>query len=92
MYYDENKNAVIVDGREYAPQLIDNADAYHGLQRAGAYVFELLNPYSGNSLYFLEISEEKIRLSVIVLLLYGMKACMWTMLCGLNTAKEKKTE
>ena len=92
VYYDDNKNAVIVDGREYAPQLIDNADAYHGLQRAGAYVFEIWNPYSGNSLYFLEISEEKIRLSVIVLLLYGMKACMWMMLCGLNTAKKKTTE
>lgn len=49
-YYDETRNVVILEGKEYPPESLENEEYYRGFHRIGAYLFELVNPYSGNGL------------------------------------------
>ena len=82
IHYDPDKNVMVLNGKEYEAQQMENPDSYQGLQRIGAYAYEILNPYEGNSLFFLEISKEEIILSVWILLLFCIKAFVWILVCG----------
>ena len=74
--YDEEKNVMILEGAEYPPRQVEDPDYLKGLSRAGAYLYETLNPYAGNALFFLEAAEEK-TLPAFVSVAYLVKAILW---------------
>ena len=84
VYYDEEKNVVVLNGTEYPPEQADNPDYLKGFERAGAYAFELLDPYGGNSLFLTheQYANEGAGLviSPVLLLLYALKALAWVLL------------
>lgn len=53
-YYDDVKNVMVVEGKEYPPKLEENPGHYKGMKRTGAYVFEALDPWSGSFVYIVE--------------------------------------
>ena len=72
-YYDEEKNALIVDGKEYPPEQAANPDRFTGGKRIGAYIFELISPYAGNALLLAQ-DVGGFTVPPLVLLLYVCKA------------------
>ena len=86
IHYDPDKNVMVLNGKEYEAQQMENPDSYHGLQKIGAYAYEIVNPYGGNSLFFLEISEEGMILPVWIMVLYCLKAFFWMILCAKRTS------
>ena len=78
-YYDDDKNVIIVDGREYKPELVENPDHLKGIARIAAFVFEVLNPYSGNSLEMIRQIIEKTP-ALWAVLFYSVKALCWIVL------------
>lgn len=73
-YYDEEKNVLVVNGTEYPPRPAENPERLQGIRRAGATLFETLNPYAGNGLFMVSEIEGGLTIGVIVLLLYALKA------------------
>lgn len=78
-YYDEKKNAVIFDGKEYPPEQAENPEHYTGAKYLGASLFEILNPYSGKSLYMVEQAMEH-EVSLLMYGLYAAKGLIWIVL------------
>ncbi len=76
VYYDEEKNVMVVEDKEYEAQQLPNDEYYSGLPRIGAYVYELLDPYAGNSLYFLEDADGS-KAPLAVCFLYLLKSLGW---------------
>ena len=77
LYYDEEKDVFILDGNEYGPEQIENPDHLKGLSAIGAIVFELIDPYSGNSIGMIrQILDSPIPLWI--LFLYLLKSFIWT--------------
>ena len=88
LYYDEQKNVVILEGREYEPEQLENPDHVKGIKRMGCYLFELLNPYSGNSLYLYEHMDQN-KVPIVVAACYILKATIWIILAGRLMKEEK---
>ena len=88
-YYDEEKNVLVVGGTEYLPEQQDNPDYMQGASRIGAYAFEVLDPYSGNSLFLAE-QEAAIRTGLKILSLYLLKGIVW-IAAGLFFLKGKES-
>lgn len=76
VYYDEEKNVMVVEGKEYEAQQLANEERYTGLARIGAYAYELLDPYAGNSLYFWEDAEGS-KAPLAACFLYLLKSLGW---------------
>ena len=76
IYYDEEKNVMVLEGVEYPPEQEEDPDYLKGLPRAGACLYEILNPYSGNGLFFYEEAEGT-ALPEFIPLLYIAKAILW---------------
>ena len=68
-YYDSEKNVLVVDGTEYAPEQLPNPDHATGGALAGCIAFELLSPYSGCAHGFARDSISHSRLITIAYLL-----------------------
>ena len=76
LYYDEEKNVLILDGNEYEAKQIENPDHLKGLSAIGAIAFELIDPYSGNSIEMIrQIIDSPIPLWI--LFLYLLKSFIW---------------
>ncbi|MBQ6067231.1 MAG: hypothetical protein IJK89_10475 [Clostridia bacterium] len=88
-YYDEQKNVVILDGREYPPQQAPNEDCLTGAKKAGAIAFEALVPVSGNGIELIR-EEAELEIPVWALCLYALKALCWIAACALIPAKRKE--
>ena len=72
-YYDLDKNVMVVEGKEYPPEKVDNPEHLKGLSRISAFLYEAVDPYSGTTLYMAqEISE--IESSPLISLGYLLKA------------------
>ena len=78
-YYDEEKNVMVLDGTEYPPEQLENEEHLTGMKRYGAYIFEAVDPYSGNSLYMVEQETEN-PLNRITYILYALKGFLWVLL------------
>ena len=74
-YYDEEKNAIIIEETAYPPQKTENPDYMSGPMRIPAYALEILNPYAGNSLEFLRQILGKDGLPLLLCLCYTLKSC-----------------
>ncbi len=75
-YYDEDKNVLVVEGKEYDPEQVENPEYLTGGRRLGAYVLEVLDPYSGHSLL---MAEQAAGMTVKpgVPALYALKGVLW---------------
>ncbi len=77
--YDPEKDVVILDGKEYPPEELPNPDYLTGLSRAGAILYEIADPFAGNSLPFVnEILETP--LPMVVLIGHILKGILWIVL------------
>lgn len=85
-YYDEEKNVVVLEGKEYPPRQEPNEDRLKGAARIGAVAFEALVPCSGNGI---ELIREELGapLPAWVLCLYALKALCWIAACALPPHK-----
>ena len=81
-YYDDEKNVLVMDGREYPPEQQPNPDRLTGVKQAGAVVFEALDPFSGSSAGLVRQFDER-ELPAWVLALYALKAVAWLAACAL---------
>lgn len=79
LYYDEGKNAVILNGTEYPPEIVGNPEHYTGVVRAGAFLFELINAYSGNGLLMTDSIIDG-PVPIWAEIAYAVKAVMWCFL------------
>ena len=75
-HYDEGKNVLIVEGKEYPPEKIENADYMRGPARYGAMAFEVLYPYAGSTLPMAEEATGN-EIPVLFPLLYILKGMFW---------------
>ena len=79
MYYDEEKNVMVLDGKEYPPERMPNPDRAAGIGRAALIVFEALDPYSGTGLDMIrQIDGTDVPGAAV--LPYLLKAALWTAL------------
>ena len=76
LYYDDEKNVVVLEGKEYPPRQERNPEHLFGIGRWGGFLYEVLDPYSGNSLYLAE-QESSAGISIHVYGLYALKAALW---------------
>lgn len=80
-YYDEEKNAIILDGAEYPPETVDNPRYLTGWKRLCAFLFELADAYAGNGLLLAGSVVGAIPLRTAAV--YLLKAAAWIALaCG----------
>ncbi len=92
LYYDEERNVVVIGDTVYEPQYEPNPDYFTGVKRIGAVCFEAVNPYGGSGLYLISDAIEKM-LSPLTSGLYVIKAAIWTVLASMFTIiKEKKKQ
>ena len=87
-YYDGEKNVLVVDGTEYEPQTVENPEHFTGKKRTGAIVYEMLDPYSGNSLDMVQQALDT-RFGPVISLLYAVKGMFW-MLLGIRGFREEE--
>lgn len=80
VYYDGEKNAIILNGAEYPAETVDNPEYYSGLKRAGAFLPELACAYSGNGLLLIETAMDAVRLPLWAAIAYVLKSAAWTAL------------
>ena len=76
VYYDEEKNVLIVEDKQYEPERLVNDEHLEGPTRIAACAYEALDPYAGNTLYFLEEVDE-ITIPIKAIPLYVVKATIW---------------
>ncbi len=86
-YYDEEKNVMVIDGEEFAPELLENPEHLSGIGRAGGIAYEVINPYSGMSLALMENTAEMFVPS-FAKILYLLKAVFWMILCAVLPKEE----
>lgn len=93
VYYDDEKNVVVLNGKEYGPQKVDNPEHLRGAARIGAYVFELISPYSGNGLFLIyegiTSTGSELTISPVISMLYILKAAA---LAALSLSLGKKRD
>lgn len=75
VYYDEEKDVIVLNGAEYPPRQIQNPDYLTGTGRLTACIFEIISPYSGNGLFLLH-ETENITAGAAALSLYALKAVL----------------
>ena len=75
-YYDSEKNVLVFEDKEYPPKQAENPEHYSGVKFMGAAAFEVINPYSGNSLYMVEQAMES-NITLPIYLLYALKGFIW---------------
>lgn len=80
MYYDEEKNVMVLDGTEYPPEREPNPERARGGLRIGLIVYELANPYSGNGLDMIRQFEGETEIPAAAPLLYLLKTAAWIVL------------
>ena len=67
-FYDEERNILVVEGREYPPRQVENDEHYRGTARMGACAFDVLDPFSGSSLSLVqEIVGDRIPASGVIM-------------------------
>lgn len=78
-YYDKDKNVICLYGEEYPPETVVNPEYYTGWKRACAFLFELVDAYSGNGLMFTEkiIKDSSAFISLRTAAAYIVKAAVW---------------
>lgn len=95
VYYDEEKNVVVLNGKEYEPEKAENTEYLKGAARIGAFVFEALSPYSGSSLFLIDEAMRfegfETTISPVILLAYAVKAVGWIVLPLLLGKKRRYT-
>ena len=75
-YYDDEKNVLVVEGTEYPPRQVENEDYYKGAARIGAYVYNVIDPFSGCSLPMVQdIVEDRLPAKAVVL--HMLLAILW---------------
>lgn len=79
VYYDAERNVTVWDGKDYPPQQIENPDHFNGVLRAGAILYEAVNPVSGNQLAMGESTGEY-SVPLPAMALYSVKALLWILL------------
>lgn len=47
IYYDNEKDVMVIDGKEYEPVLVDNSEHANGMMRPVLYGLEVINPSAG---------------------------------------------
>ena len=77
--YDPEKDVIILDGVEYPPEEVPNPDYLTGLSRAGAILYEIADPFAGNSLPFINEVLEK-PLPAVALFGHVLKGILWIVL------------
>ena len=83
--YDEEKNVVVIEDKEYPPEQTDNPDHFKGLAGIAAILSETASPYAGSALPMIK-GEFEAKIPAAVLLLYVLKSFFWIFL----SAYEKK--
>ncbi len=78
-YYDEEKDVLIFDGKEYPPEMLDNPNHLFRAARAAAILYELAFPYSGCSLPLVE-QETGVDIPFVTYLMYIIRSACWTLL------------
>ena len=89
VYYDPEENALIIEGKKYPPKQIENADYLKGAKRYCAFAYELLDPYSGTSLYLMEQAIET-EISLGIYGAYALKAIIWIVLAFVLSKRVEK--
>ncbi|MBQ4254082.1 MAG: hypothetical protein II712_04555 [Erysipelotrichaceae bacterium] len=88
MYYDDQKNVMVYDGREYEPQMVPNLDALQQPLKTAAIAHEIINPYSG-----IFINLARFNTSRDISLpehLYILKALCWMIIPLFLSGKKKR--
>ena len=75
-YYDEQKNALIVNGKEYPPEMVENPDSISGIYKATAILYEAADPYSGIFLYISQLEMGQ-KISLLIVAAYIIKSLIW---------------
>lgn len=78
VYYDDEKNVMVLDDKEYPPKMMDNPDSLRGIERAGALLYEMAYPYSGSSLSLVQQDFEG-KLPFLSCIIYIIKSAFWTL-------------
>ena len=78
VYYDDEKNVMVLDDKEYPPKMMDNPDSLRGIERAGALLYEIVFPYSGSSLSLVQQDFEE-KLPFLSCIIYIIKSAFWTL-------------
>ena len=87
-YYDEKRNVMIVEGKEYQPQQVENPEYATGFGRVMSIGFEAINPYSGMSLAMLqETLDNQIPLKATAL--YGIRTVILAVLLIVLRGKDE---
>ena len=73
VYYDQTKNVLVLNGKEYGPRQVENPNYLTGAVRYGGYLFEIVSPYSGCGL-FLILDAAELSIAPFILVLYVLKA------------------
>ncbi len=73
VYYDQDKDVIVLNGTEYTPRQVSNPDCLEGTGRLSAILFELISPYAGNGLFLIH-EAENINAGPAFLSLYAVKA------------------
>lgn len=79
VYYDEERNVLVVGETEYPPQLEENPDYPRGISRILGYAEEVLYPYSGTWIPIVEEIAET-RLPDMAPAAFIIKALIWILL------------
>ncbi|MBR4395047.1 MAG: hypothetical protein IKT01_01450 [Eubacteriaceae bacterium] len=87
-YYDEDKNVLFVNGKEYPPQETENPDYLKGAGRAGAILFEAINPYAASGL-FMVCEAADLNVAMSNLLLYAFKSVTLMALTAYRKEREQ---
>ena len=91
VYYDEERNVLVVEDMEYPPRQEENSDHYRGIVRIGAYVYDILDPFSGCTLSMVqEVIEERLPVKAVVL--HYLYAALWLALPMLIKRKQKAAQ
>ena len=83
IYYDPEKQVMVVDEEEFAPEIVNNPDHATGIQSVLYYLMEIINPSTGVYLGAVVHSIEEDYSTVIPLTVtipYILQACAWTVL------------
>ena len=70
---------IVFEDREFEAEYIENPEHFKGISRIGAFLFEMLDPYSGNSL---EMVRQIVEVSIgkWAILFYFLKPVLRTVL------------
>ena len=92
IYYDPEKQVMVVDEEEFAPQIIDNPEHATGIRRILYYLLTVINPSTGVYLGAVihSIEEEYNILPLTLTIPYALQACFWIILSSTMIRKAEK--